>query len=378
MSYSKHFRHNYTRLRELFQKGVGVAENFVFNPDNKRTMLSIDGGGMRGIIPLTMLIYLEQKLNRPAYEIFDMVSGTSTGAIIAAGLGLGYSAQEILDIVYRDRLPKAFGDRNLWFWLRYIFVHRFRYLYPMEPFIDALSPLVGGRKVRDLTSTIVLMTTKDLRTNNTYYIVNAGPGAGTFSDYPVTGAVAASGAAPAFFPPVLGNLVDGGVGVYGNPALAASIEAVEYIGFDPANTLHVSLGTGYASVDQPEGEGSRFGLYRWLQYSVLTGIIEAALQQSYAVRAIYEPRGMDFRRHNVNLTNGVVTGILGLDPGKIDPSVLSLDSNDPSEIALMERIGFAYADLIDWSKPNQMPWDTLAGQRKPGIAPVDWTGSIYV
>jgi hypothetical protein len=355
-----------------------VAENFVFNPDNKRTMLSIDGGGMRGIIPLAMLIYLEQKLNRPAYEIFNMVAGTSTGAIIAAGLGLGYSAREILDIVYRDRLPKAFGDRNLWFWLRYAFVHRLRYLYPLEPFIKALAPLVAGKKVRDLTSTIVLMTTKDLRTNNTYYIVNAGPGAGTFNDYPLTGAVAASTAAPIYFPPVLGNLVDGVVGVYGNPALAASIEAVEYIGFDPANTLHVSLGTGHAPVNQPDGAGSNFGLLRWVQHLVFTGFIDTALQQSYSVRAIYESRGMDFRRHNVNLDSQVVSEILGIALGGVDPTALALDSNDPNEIDLMERIGYTYASLIDWSLPNQMPWDTPAGQPQPGIAPVDWSGSIFV
>jgi uncharacterized protein len=361
----------------IYEGEAGVAENFVFNPKNRKTILSIDGGGMRGIIPLAMLIYLEQKLNRPAYEIFDMVAGTSTGAVIAAGLGLGYSAQEIMDIVYRERLPKAFGDRNLWFWLRYIFIHRLRHQYPWEPFITALSPLVEGKKVRDLTSTIVLMTTKDLRTNNTYYIVNAGPGAGVFNDYPIVGAVAASSAAPTFFPPVLGNLVDGGVGVYGNPSLAASIEAIEYIGFDPANTLHISLGTGYASVDQPDGAASQFGIFRWLQYMVMTGIIEAALQQSYAVRAIYESRGMDFRRHNVNLTKQVVREVLNLDTGMVDPATLSLDSNDPNEIALMERIGYAYAAHIDWSKPNQMPWDTAAGQRQPAIASVDWNGSIF-
>jgi hypothetical protein len=355
-----------------------VADNFVFNPENKRTILSIDGGGMRGIIPLAMLMYLEQKLNRPAYDIFDMVAGTSTGSVIAAGLGLGYNAHEIMELIYRERLPKAFGDRDLRFWLRYIFIHRLRYQYPWEPFIKALSPLAAGRKVRDLTKTIVLMTTKDLRTNNTYYIVNAGPGAGTFNDYPLIGAVASSGAAPTYFPPVLGNLVDGGVGVYGNPALAASIEAIEYIGFDPTNTLHVSLGTGYASVDQPDGAASRFGIFRWLQYMVLTGIIEAALQQSYAVRAIYQSRGMDFRRHNVNLMDQVVRQILDLDPGTIDPAALSLDSNDPDEIALMERIGHAYADHLDWSQPNQMPWDTPAGQRQPRIEPVDWNGSIFV
>lgn len=333
---------------------------------------------MRGIVPLAMLIYLEKQLNRPAYEIFDMVAGTSTGAIIAAGLGLGYSAQEIMELVYRERLPKAFGDRNLAFWLRYIFVHRLRYQYPWEPFISALSPLAQGKKVRDMTSTIVLMTTKDLRTNNTYYIVNSGPGAGLFSDYPLSGATAASGAAPTFFPPVLGNLVDGGVGVYGNPALAAAIEAIEYIGFDTANTLHVSLGTGHTPMDQPDGAGHQLGLFGWMKYMVLTGITEAAIQQSYTVRAIYESRGMDFRRHNVHLTDHVVRDLLGIDPGTLKPEALSLDSTNPKEIALMEQIGCAYAEQLDWNQPNQMPWDHPTGQPQPRIEPADWKGSIFI
>ena len=49
-------------------------------------LLSIDGGGMRGILPLLVLRYLESVSAKPAIEMFDFIAGTSTGAIIAAGL----------------------------------------------------------------------------------------------------------------------------------------------------------------------------------------------------------------------------------------------------------------------------------------------------
>jgi len=43
-----------------------------------RTILSVDGGGVRGIIPLACLVRLESRLGRPCREIFDMAAGTST------------------------------------------------------------------------------------------------------------------------------------------------------------------------------------------------------------------------------------------------------------------------------------------------------------
>jgi len=349
-----------------------------FNPAGKRTILSIDGGGMRGIIPVKMLAYLEQETGKPAYELFDMVAGTSTGAIIAAGLGLGMTAQQILEIAYRDRLPKSFGSNSgCAFWFRYIVRNRLRYHYSLEPFRKSLSEFTDGKRIRDLDKCIVLMTVKDLRTGNTYYVTNAGPGASAFGDWPVAGAVAASGAAPVYFPPVLGNLIDGGVGVYANPSLVASVEAVEYIGFDPANTLHVSLGTGYSANVLKEGQGRRYDLFDWVQYIIAEGLDDAALQQVYNTRAIYSDKGMDFRRYNPDLALSNVTKVLGVDARGVCTDDLALDSTGATEIAVMEDIGLAYAQGIDWSLPDQMPWDTVGGHSQPRIEPVNWRGSTY-
>ena len=235
----------------------GTSSNIVFNPANKTTLLSIDGGGMRGVIPLAMLIYLEEQTGKPAYDLFDMVAGTSTGAIIAAGLGLGMTAKEIMEVAYKDRLPKAFGEPGRLFWIRYI-LRGLKYMYPFEPFLDALGPLARGKKVSDIKKPIILLTTKDIRTSNTYYITNSGPGAAKFTDWPLNGAVGASGAAPIFFPPILGNLIDGGVGSFGNPCMATSIEAVEYIGINAEDILHISLGSGFVSNERADGVGSKF------------------------------------------------------------------------------------------------------------------------
>ncbi len=356
------------------------GDQFDFNPGRrKKVLLSIDGGGMRGTIVAAMLAELELQLGRPIYELVDMVGGTSTGAIIAAAISLRMTAQEILDVVYKTRLPGAFGARGIGLWLRYVF-GGFRYFYSQQQFIDALAPLAVGKRIRDLQKPIVLMTTKDLRTSNTYFIVSAGPGASAFADWPVTGAVAASGAAPVYIEPVLGNLVDGGVGVYTNPCLATTVEAMEYIGeqagFVNDNVIHLSIGTGYSPNSTDEGAAGKYHIIDWIQYVIGESQEDATLQQAMVTKSIYGER-IDFRRYNVLLTGASVHDALKLSPGPVDPSKLSLDSSGKAEIELMEKIGQAYARTIDWRIGGVMPWDTPGGQPQPGIQPVKWVGTPF-
>lgn len=357
-----------------------LGDQFDFNPGGgKKVLLSIDGGGMRGTIVAAMLAELEHQLGRPIYELVDMVGGTSTGAIIAAAISLRMTAQQILDVVYKDRLPGAFGKHSIGLWLRYA-LGGFRYFYGQQQFIDALAPLAAGKRIRDLQRPIVLMTTKDLRTSNTYFIVSAGPGAPAFADWPVTGAVAASGAAPVYIQPVLGNLVDGGVGVYTNPCLATTVEAMEYIGmeagFVDGNVIHLSIGTGYSPNNTEDGAAGRYHIIDWIQYVIGESQEDATLQQAIATRSIYGER-IDFRRYNVLLTGASVRDALGIPPGSVDPSKLGLDSSGAAEVELMEKIGRAYARAIDWRISDVMPWDTTGGQPKPGIQPVKWAGTPF-
>ncbi|MDX2161503.1 MAG: patatin-like phospholipase family protein [bacterium] len=352
------------------------------NPQNKKLILSIDGGGMRGTITITMLAALERLTGKPAYDLFDLIGGTSTGAIIAAGLCTGYSAQEILELVYRDRLPKAFGSGGIAAALRYL-LNGFRHLYELTPFIDSLAPLVAGRTIRDLVKPIIFMTAHDVRTSSTIYIVSKGPGALLTADYPLSGAVAASGAAPIYFPPVAGNLIDGGVGSYSNPCFATAVEAMEYIGaaegFTPGNVILMSVGTGYAPNLQAEGRAGRFNLIDWVRYIIGEQLDEAGLQQTTITRAVYGDR-IDFRRYNPLLTRASVEDALGIDTtGRPDPAALALDSRAPQAIALMEDIGRAYAERIDWLQPGVMPWDTIGGHDAPNTnrLPIDWSNTPF-
>jgi hypothetical protein len=361
------------------------------NPDGKKMILSIDGGGMRGVIVVAMLAELERMTGIPTYEQFDMVAGTSTGAIIAAGLGIGMSAQDLLDRVYKERLPAAFRQQDGFKrWLRFLFTG-LRYFYDLEPFRVALQQFVEGKTISDLKAPIVFLTTKDVRTGNTYYVVSRGPGSKPFARWPVSGAVAASGAAPIFFPPVLGNLIDGGVGPYGNPCLAATIEAMEYISqedpdYRTGNVIHFSLGTGYLPNLFEDGAASRFWLKSWVTYIIAASLDESYLQQVFTTRSIFKDR-IDFRRYNPYLFAPSVSKELGIPlKDRPDPAKFSLDSYGDADVRLMEDIGRAYANKVDWLKPDYVPWVESGadkgmgkdgGHPLPTIKPVDWAKSGY-
>jgi hypothetical protein len=339
----------------------------------RRNILSIDGGGMRGTICIAMLAELEQQSGVSVHEMFDMVAGTSTGAIMSAGIALGLTAEQMLDEIYKDKLPRAFQSG----WgstLRFIF-SGLRYRYRWQPFVDILSAYDDDYRIRDLTDTIVLFTVKDVRTSNTYYVVNKGPGAPAFADWTLRGAVAASGSSPTYFPAVLGNFIDGGVGKDGNPCLAAATEAMHYIGdtegFIPGKVTMVALGTGYVSNAYADGDAGRFNIFKWVPYMIIEGIDDAALQQSMITRTVFK-ESVDFRRYNPLLTREALRE-LDVDPGTIDPPTLTLDTTGAAEIELMARIGRAYARAIDWQQGDVMPWDTTGGRGKPELnAAADW------
>ena len=394
----------------------GDDQQFTIDPTGKKkVILSVDGGGMRGAISIAMLAELETQTGKTCQEMFDMVAGTSTGAIIAVGLAVGMTANDILDKVYRRGLPKAFeqaGDNGV---IGHIFAqllsllgldenefilrlasHNFQYAYHLDPFLSELKPLVGSQKVGDLKlqnpkRPILFVTTKDMLTRDTSFIVSTGPGRDKFQNWPLPAVVASSGAAPVFFPPVISRFVDGGVGVYTNPCLAASIEAMEYIakkgGFVDGNVVHISLGTGYVDTKPTLDEIRNYNAVDWLRYVIMESLNDGALQQVFSTRAIYGEKSskkarMDFRRYNPLLTADNVSRILGIPlDGTINPAELGLNSCQNDQVELMIEIGRVYARQIDWSAQNTLPWQTTGGHCDPAKVadiPVDWAGSPYV
>ena len=103
----------------------------------------------------------------------------------------------MMEDVYKSRLPRAFAKVKRFRWLRFL-LNGTRHMYYYKPFLNALGPFAEGKLMSDIEWPAILLTTKDLRTSNTYYITNQGPGAAMFAHWPLVGAVATSVAAPLF------------------------------------------------------------------------------------------------------------------------------------------------------------------------------------
>ena len=78
---------------------------------NKRRILSLDGGGIKGAFAAAFLETIEEATGKRIAEHFDLIAGTSTGGIIALGLGLGMSAREISEF-YLNNGPRIFDQQN--------------------------------------------------------------------------------------------------------------------------------------------------------------------------------------------------------------------------------------------------------------------------
>jgi patatin-like phospholipase/acyl hydrolase len=213
-----------------------------FNPDGKKTILSIEGGGVRGIIPLLALQKLERDTGQPCHELFDLISGTSVGALIAAGIAAGRTIDELIDAY--DEFVRAIFKLDV---LAIIFRHGLRYLYDKADLRQVLRDMLGEVTLAELDPAI-LLTVKDMGRSETIFFVNRGPGAQATQHAKLWQVAEASASAPLYFQPV-GDGVDGGVGTYGNTTYVVTVEAMQYLAqtdpdWQPGNVIHLSFGTG--------------------------------------------------------------------------------------------------------------------------------------
>lgn len=317
-----------------------------------KKILSVDGGGIRGIIPLACLVQLEAREGKPSREIFDLIAGTSTGAVIAAGLSLGISARGMLAL-YRNLAQAAFQALPFWKVALNLGNHRYR-----TDFIRKTLTEIGADRPLNSLPIDVLITGKNTSTSQTDFFVRDLPGnAGRWGELHLSDAVLASIAAPTYFPAHSATLhgtthtwVDGGVGVAGNPCYHAAVEAIHYTGggYLPGNTQLLAFGTGRSP--HPI-DANRASFIQWTEWVLDELLEDAAEWQTYVTELEYDRSGrIDLRRYNLDLAEDVMDQLgVELPPGR-DVSKIGLDS--VWAVDLLAEIGRAFARRIDFDDPD--------------------------
>ncbi|MEW6569162.1 MAG: patatin-like phospholipase family protein [Chloroflexota bacterium] len=321
-------------------------------------ILSVDGGGVRGIIPLACLVRRETREGKPCREIFDMVAGTSTGAIIAAGIALGVSARGLLAL-YRDLARKAFQRLPWW----RIVLNRGNHRYSNTFIAETLDRMGADVPLNSLPIDIVI-TAKNMLTSRTDFFVRDNPGnANLWGQLSLRDAVLASIAAPTYFPPHgarLGNAsyvwVDGGVGVAGNPCYQVAVEAIHYTAgeYSPGQTRMLSFGTG--RLPHPI-DAARADILQWGSWVLSELLEDAGDWQTYVTRREYASTGrVDFRRYQLDLAPDVMERIGVQIPVGVD--LRRIGMNAVWAVSLLEQIGRAFADRIDFDDPAGLELET--------------------
>lgn len=220
--------------------------------DRPFRILSIDGGGIRGIFPAAFLAGLESRFLRggSVAEYFDLITGTSTGGILALGLASGHPASALSDVYIRRGCeifpPPRGGVLGRLDQVGRKILRCFRHLYDRKALRRVLRETLGDRTLAEAKSRLCVPSF-DGRYGEVYIFKTPHhPDYSRDGREPMSKVAAATGAAPTYYRPLLEGgytFVDGGVWA-NNPVMIALVDALTC--FDvPRDAVRIlSLGCG--------------------------------------------------------------------------------------------------------------------------------------
>lgn len=239
-------------------------------PTRIRWLLSLDGGGVRGLMQLHILADLERRTGKSIPEMFDGISGTSIGGILACLLTMPnpdnptqplYSANSLLRI-FQHRLGELFVSK----WQS--FGGLFRTRYKTTSIKNILNDLLQNNRFKDRLLPVVLVA-HDLNINEERLIATTDD-----EDFLAKHVAMATGAAPTYFKPQRvipinthsshrGYVLSDGGTCMNNPTLPGLALMHTHYGISPSEVHVLSLGTGTRSVTHMDDGLLRGGILKW-------------------------------------------------------------------------------------------------------------------
>lgn len=305
-----------------------------------RALLSLDGGGVRGIMTIQLLKELEQQAGAPCHQIFDMVVGTSTGGIIAGLIASGHTALEIEDL-YEKFLTKVFVKRSL-------FSGQFTDppKWSKASYRRVLKETLGDQTLEQAckrSGLDLLITAHDVAEGEeTFFSYLSDRPKNVYGSVLLRAVMEGTMSAPTYFMP-LERFVDGGTTTFNNPVLAGILEAVEYgaDAYSIGRLTAFSFGTGCRTevilpenVPNPPGPDSLF----WLSWIMNESGNDASDMQSDLLRAGRVCAGCDYRRFQLSLDTAALRNLPNL-------SLEDVDATDAASIAALTDVELASIHL---------------------------------
>jgi patatin-like phospholipase/acyl hydrolase len=264
-----------------------------------RKILSISGGGIRGIIPCCCLMQLEKQLGGVTRDHIDFCAGTSTGALLTAAVAAGIPASQLLT-VYTARSKEIFTPAGIAAKSKRMIRG---YMYDPQNLHNVLVSVIGSTAPLAINQfpLRVMIPATAMDGHNWFFVRDNPKNNRTTGSVKLVDAAVASACAPTYFnywsiSGILGQTVaffDGGAGGTANPAYQACVEAFEYDDFVPADSRVVALGTGFypAPAEPPAGLLSTVG---WATSTLVDSSedwVEAAVNRQWpgVMRSINAP-----------------------------------------------------------------------------------------
>ena len=211
---------------------------------NTFRILALDGGGTRGIYTAQLLANIEQALGRRIRTCFDLIAGTSTGAIIAGAAVSDIPMTEIVEL-FETETPYIFRRR----WYR---IPLFLSKYPDQKLAEIIAKHLPATPLNEIETPLMITSSEIAKSE--VYIFRSGYGHRnseidpTSKDVNLRDAILASCAAPTFFAPKSVDnflLADGGLWA-NNPSTVAFTEALSVFGKEAPEVQMLSVGTGHS------------------------------------------------------------------------------------------------------------------------------------
>ncbi|MEQ8156882.1 MAG: patatin-like phospholipase family protein [Clostridiaceae bacterium] len=239
-----------------------------------KKVLSIDGGGIRGIIPALILAEVEKRTGKRISELFDLIAGTSTGGILALGLVKPdkdctskpkFTADELAKLYEKEGAVIFYSD----VWHKIISANGFvEERYPSKGIESVLEKYFGNSMLSDaLTDVIITSYEIEKRTSWFFKSTRAKNPEAEGENLYMKDVARATSAAPTYFEPAeiqVGKghaFIDGGV-YANNPAMCAYAEAKTMFP-NETDFLVVSLGTGEHTQPIFYKEAKNWGMVKW-------------------------------------------------------------------------------------------------------------------